>query len=82
MLPTRVERAISCGVDDDAFFRNVFFRLMQAHSEFPFLWFSAEVSWEINRRPPGTHPSHVGALGAPDGLEALERFSLVFEPDE
>ena len=35
----------SCGVDDDAVFRNVFFRLMQAHSKFPFLWFSAEVSW-------------------------------------
>src|ERR1700751_3053670 len=35
----------SCGVDDDAVLRNVFFRLMQAYSEFPFLWFSAEVSW-------------------------------------
>ena len=33
------------GVDDDAVFRNVSFRLMQAHSEFPFLRFSAEVSW-------------------------------------
>ena len=33
------------GVDDDAVFRNVCFRVMQSHSEFPFLWFSAKISW-------------------------------------
>jgi hypothetical protein len=33
------------GVDDDAVFRNVFFRLMQVHSDIPLLWFSAPVSW-------------------------------------
>jgi hypothetical protein len=27
-------------------------------------------------------PLHVGALGAPDGLEALEGLALVFEPEE
>src|SRR5215469_7756903 len=27
-------------------------------------------------------PLHVGALGAPDGLEALERLALVFKPEE
>src|SRR5690242_8116145 len=32
------------GVDDDGVFRNVFFRPMQAHSEFAFFWSSAEVS--------------------------------------
>ena len=28
------------------------------------------------------HPLHVGALGAPDGLEALEGLALVFKPEE
>jgi hypothetical protein len=37
---------------------------------------------EINRRPPGTRPLHVGALGASDGLEALEGLALVFKPEE
>jgi hypothetical protein len=27
-------------------------------------------------------PLHVGALGAPDGLEALEGVALVFEPEK
>jgi hypothetical protein len=40
----------SCGIDDDAVFRNVFFRLIQAHCEFPFLWFSA-LSSDIRNRP-------------------------------
>jgi len=29
------------GVDQDAVFRNVFFRLMQSRNELPFRWFSA-----------------------------------------
>ena len=30
----------------------------------------------------GKRPLHVGALGAPDGLEALEGLALVFKPEE
>jgi hypothetical protein len=37
---------------------------------------------EINRRPPRNRPLHVGALGAPDGLETLEGLALVFKPEE
>jgi hypothetical protein len=33
------------GVDYNAAFRNVFFRLMQSHTEFSFFWFSAPVIW-------------------------------------
>ena len=33
------------GVDDNTVFRNVFFRLMRSHTEFPFFWFSTPVIW-------------------------------------
>lgn len=33
------------GVDYDTVFRNVFFRLMRSHNEFPFAWSSAPVIW-------------------------------------
>ena len=38
-------RERSGGVNDDGIFWNVFFRLMQAHSKFTFLLFSAEIGW-------------------------------------
>jgi hypothetical protein len=34
-----------CGIYDDATARDAFFRLIQARRDFPFLWFSAPVSW-------------------------------------
>lgn len=43
---------------------------------------SIVVLGEINRRRQETRPLHVGALGAPDDLEALEGLALVFEPEE
>src|SRR5579859_2221114 len=33
------------GVDDHPVFGNVFFRVIHAHSDFPFLWCSAPISW-------------------------------------
>lgn len=33
------------GVNDHRILRNILFRCIQSRNEFPFLWFSAEVSW-------------------------------------
>ena len=53
--------------------------------------FGIESSWRRRRRhafddedPKAAkkRPLHVGALGAPDGLETLEGLALVFKPEE
>ena len=37
---------------------------------------------QCQQKAAGNGPLHVGALGAPDGLEALKGLALVFEPEE
>ena len=37
---------------------------------------------EYQQKSARNRPLHVGALGAPDGLEALEGLALAFEPEE